>query len=205
VRLAVALAALASAALAGCQGGIRSTTTERTATEMLLVSTAAERAMLRLDVLALAGRRVACDFTYLVAIDSRYVQSGLRQRLAEAEAILVSLDDDPDVVLEVRCAGLGTHTGDFDLGIPPLPVTVPGSELLALSPELTLGIHVREGWACLEVWGYDPRTLTLAFDEQRLWGKAAGRSSTDLFQDVYPPFWPWDEEQVTDSDEGGGE
>ena len=57
--------------MVGCIGGIRDTTTARTATEILLVSTAAERAIQNYKVdKSLSGKKVTID-------DSRY-DSGAR-------------------------------------------------------------------------------------------------------------------------------
>ena len=74
-------ALLLSALSSGCVGAIRETTTARTASEMLLVSTAAERAVSDYSTDHLRGKRVFVDDTRFESIDKPYVMSALRDRL----------------------------------------------------------------------------------------------------------------------------
>jgi len=192
------LAALAAAlVLGGCQGSVRTTTTPRSATEVLLVSSAGERAVSRFDASALAGRRVHLDWAYFASVDAPYVHSALRQHLARVGAVLVGADADPapDVVLEARSGSLGTWTGSFLVGIPPLPLPLsPGGgagDVVTLTPSLTVGLETRQGWGRFQVYGYDPATGEVVFPSQTVWGAASGRTPYDLFDDIYPPFF-WD-------------
>lgn len=176
VAIAAALAALA---LGGCMGEIRSTTTARTSTEMLLVSGAAERAIRGWDASPLKGRRVFIDTQYLVSYDQPYVTSALRAHVARAGALLVDRDE-AEWVLEVRCASLGTWEGDYLLGLPPLPLSFMGPEVM--SPELTIGFSSRQGWAKLEWFVYEKETGVVLGTSGTRWGMAR----EDLLGTVYP-------------------
>lgn len=175
-RFAAVLAALA---LTGCMGNIRGTLTARTSTEMLLVSGAAESAIVRWDASPLKGRRVFLDTQFLESYDEPYVTSALRAHVARAGAILVDREQ-AEWVMEVRCASLGTWEGDWLLGLPPLPLSFGGPAIL--TPSITIGHSSRQGWAKLEWFVYDAATLAVLGSSGTRWGMAR----EDLFGSVYP-------------------
>ncbi len=108
----------------GCVGGIRSTTTPRTTTDMLLVSTAAERAVQKYEADGLSGKRVFIDDSKFDSVDKKYVVSALRQHLAKANVTLASkadpaTEEDPSgaqILLQIRSASVGIWDGEFTLG-----------------------------------------------------------------------------------------
>ena len=75
---------VAVASLSGCIGNIRDTTTVRSAHEILLVSTAAQRALREYDASPLSRRRVFVDLRYFDSIDKSYVESSLREEGPDA-------------------------------------------------------------------------------------------------------------------------
>lgn len=172
-------AALAALALGGCMGGIRGTVPGRSSTEMLLVSGAAESAIVGWDASPLKGRRVHIDTQFLESYDEPYVTSALRAHTARAGALLVDRGE-AEWVLEVRCASLGTWEGDFLLGLPPLPVSFMGPA--TMTPEIGLGFSSRQGWAKLEWFVYEAETQKVLGASGTRWGAAR----EDLLGSVYP-------------------
>lgn len=172
-------AVLAALTLSGCMGGIRGTLTSRTSTEMLLVSGAAESAIVRWDASPLKGRRVFLDTQFLESYDEPYVTSALRAHVSRGGALLVDRDE-AEWVLEVRCASLGTWEGDYLLGLPPLPLSFMGPAVM--TPDITIGHSSRQGWAKLEWFVYDKETRAVLGTSGTRWGMAR----EDLFGSVYP-------------------
>jgi len=167
-------------ALAGCSGLIRDTTTVRTATETLLISSAAERAIARLDTSTFTGQRVHLRAGYLACLDRAFVVSCLRAHLARSGALLVDEPDEADAVLEVRCGTLACWDASYAIGLPSLPIGWSG--VFAQTPPINTGFDSIQAWALLEAFALEPRTGRLLWSSGPLWG----RSRQDLFGSVYP-------------------
>lgn len=196
----------------GCTGNIRETTSPRTATEMLLVSTAAARAVWQYDATPLDGRRVYLDLTNFESIDKGFVSSALRDHLSGSGAILVdeieAVGGQPgaDVVVEVRNGALGIYDGDFVLGIPQLPITVPGLTTALVTPALYIFRRdTAQGWAKFNIWAYDPRTRRYLGRSRELWGQAYynqwfwfGIGPFDGSNDIFPE---WSYEQLLEGEQ----
>jgi hypothetical protein len=195
------------AGLIGCVGAIRETTSPRTATEMLLVSTAAYRAVMSYDARPLEGRRVYLDVSHFESIDRGYVESAMRDLLSGAGALLVD-EVEPtggaagaDVIVEVRNGALGIYDGEFTLGLPSLPVTVPGLTTALVSPPLYIFRRdTAQGWAKFQIWAWDRRTRKYLSRSHELWGSTYynqwywfGIGPFDGSNDVYPQ---WDLEEA---------
>lgn len=166
--------------LAGCIGDIRETTTPRTATEILLVSTAAGRAVRGFDPTPLAGKRVFIDGAFFDSVDKNFVMSALRDHLARNQVRLVdavaAAEGNPntgaDLVLELRNGTLGIWDGDFVLGIPQLPVSAQGFPPVLLPPLYLFRRDSAQGWAKFQLWVYDPRTRQHVLRSPDLWGSS---------------------------------
>lgn len=165
--------------LTGCLGDIRSTTTARGSTEMLLLSAAVESAIHRWDATPLEGRRVHLDTQFLDTYDEPYLTSTLRYHVTRAGAVLVDRPE-AELVVEVRCGGFACWDGEFLFGVPPLALGQFG--LSVISPDLTIGNTSRQGWAKLQLFVYEPDTGAVLATSGDLWGA----SREDLFGSVYP-------------------
>lgn len=187
--------------LVGC-GSIRETTTPRTSTEMLLISTAAERAVQSYDPKDLAGKRVFIDASRFDSVDKPYVLSALRNHLARQQVLLSDTADARDdahpkgaeVVLQVRNATLGIWDGDFTLGIPALPISGEGFDQSFFLPPLYFVRRLSaQGFAKLQMWLFDPATKGFLGRTPDLWGHSYynqwwffGIGPFDGSNDVYP-------------------
>jgi hypothetical protein len=214
LRLALTAASLATfvAGTSGCLGTIRDTTTPRTSTEMLLVSTAAERAISEFDNVdkELKGKRVAIDDTRFKAQndgDGAYCVSAARNYVSEHGAIIVPMapvktkdekgkevEVGPDRVLEIRDGGLGLADKSWGVGIPALPFPIYGTNLTSVTPPLYLFFKQKqEGWAKFQFWIYDPRQNSYVARSKDLWGETYytkwwffGIGPFDWSNDIYP-------------------
>lgn len=207
-RLVHFLAALACL-LAGCVGDIRETTTVRTSTEQLLVSSAAERAIAQFENVEkeCRGRRVAVDDTRFESYDKAYAVSAFRHYLAEHGAILVPLTPQkvklqdgrevdllPERIVEIRSGALGVNDTSWGVGIPALPFPIPNTTLTTLTPPAYLFFKGKqEGWAKFQLWIYDPVRSSYVARSRDLWGHSYYSKwwilfvgPFDLSNDIYP-------------------
>jgi len=117
------------AATPGC-GVTRTSDSKRTATEQLMVSSAIERAVARIDPSPLAGRRVFLDASFMDDVgDGKYLVSTLRHQLLASGCLLADKADTADVIVEARAGAIGTDRSDLILGIPGTSVTIKGNEV----------------------------------------------------------------------------
>lgn len=184
--------------LVGCIGNIRSTTTARTPTEILLVSTAAERAVKQYGVDGdLRASKVAIDDSRFDSVDKPYVVSAIRNHLSKNNVIVVPADKDPKYILELRNGTLGVYNNEFILGLPALPVVMgfAGPEIPpVVTPELAIFRRDSEqGWCKLQLWIYDREANTHVSSSEDLWGSSyynkwtvLGIGPFDGSNDIYP-------------------
>lgn len=113
------------------------TNPSRAATEQLLLSTAADRAIKTMSFTALENKRVYVDGTFLDSYDSKYVLGTVREAVSHAGGLLQSDLSKSDVVLEVRSGALSIDAGDSLIGIPQMGVPMPMAGAIS-TPELAL-------------------------------------------------------------------
>jgi hypothetical protein len=145
-----------SAVLAGGCASMKQSDTARTGLEQLLISSAADQALLKVDLRPISGAKVYVEEKYLDCVDKNYVLVALRQRLLQNRCTIVDKADAADVVVEVASGGLGTDRTDVFVGIPEIPLPPPSPISV---PRLALFERVRAmGTAKLAVVAYDTKT-----------------------------------------------
>jgi hypothetical protein len=110
--------------LSGCVTD-RKTDTPRTATEELLISSAADRAAEALAKSIPAHRRLFIDTSNFDATDAKYAIGAIRDALLERNASLVDKKTEADVVVELRSGALATNDHELLIGIPSFSFPVP--------------------------------------------------------------------------------
>lgn len=196
--LALALLLLpCAAALSGCT--VRETTTPRSATEVLLLSTAAERAVARYDLTPLAGLRVAIDAARYEGVDKSFVVSALRSQVVRGGARLVKdlrltkpKAPAPEAIIELRNGTFGIWDGAFTLGVPPLTWGTVGDSG-TFPPFFLLSRGSQQAYCKLQLTAYDPLTQAPIQRVHDLWGHAyyntwwvLGFGPFLRDQDIYP-------------------
>lgn len=121
----------------GC-GTVRETLPGRSATEQLLISTAADRAVAGLPSQVFQGKAVFLDTTNLECADKAYVIQRMRAGLRQNGARLVDAKDQAELILEAGSGALSLDKRDSLFGVPSLPLPIPyAGETLRL-PEMPL-------------------------------------------------------------------
>ncbi|MGL4424249.1 MAG: DUF6655 family protein [Gemmataceae bacterium] len=143
--------------LTGC-GTTRVTDTQRSASEMLLVSQAIDQAVTRIDFSPMKGKTVFLDDRQLAedTVDRGYVVSSLKQQLLAHGALLMEDRKSAIYVVEPRSGGVGTDRHTLLVGSPALsiPAVIPGTPTNL--PEIALVKKTdQKGIAKLGVYAYN--------------------------------------------------
>lgn len=110
---------LAFALTAGC-----GTTTQKIATEQLLISDAVDQAIEEVDFSYLGGKEVFLDTKYLHSVKGTgyanpdYIISALREHLSSAGCLVQDNRNDAQIIVEPRVGALGTDGHEITYGIP---------------------------------------------------------------------------------------
>lgn len=122
--------------LSGCTMH-RSTTTDRTAIEQALLSASAEEAISRLETPVGEERTVFIDRSDFESVDEGHVLAALSEHFIDSGFRLVSERAEADLVVQPRSLFGGIDENQLLVGIPELPIIVPGAGTLSI-PELAL-------------------------------------------------------------------
>lgn len=111
--------------LAGCtQTGL--TNPKRSATEQLLISTAADRALAQVDFSIVRGKKVYVDSSHYNSEDEDYVIGTIRDFISTNGGLLAAKVEAADLVIEPRSGGLSIDASSSLIGMPasaaPLPL-----------------------------------------------------------------------------------
>ncbi|WP_291838007.1 DUF6655 family protein [Brevundimonas sp.] len=155
---AFALLPLALLGLAAC-ASTSETYPSRTATEQLLISRAADRAVEGLTLPIPAGSRVFVDDTYFRAENSPYAVSAVRNALSDAGYALAPSRAEADAVFELRAGALSLEQMRRVFGLPDMRVPINESFNVVSIPELSVySRRDRIGVAEFSGFLYEPKT-----------------------------------------------
>lgn len=137
---------IAATVAAGCIGCTTSKTTNtaRSATEQLLISTAVDRSLAKVDFRPLRDRLVFVEEKYVDGVDKNYLLASVRHHVSQAGGRLAAKPEQAEVILEVRSGGVGTESkstyfGSPALSIPgPFPMSLPEIKLINRSKQLAV-------------------------------------------------------------------
>lgn len=161
---------IAVCGLIGCGIGLSAgcgTTTNRIATEQLLMSDAVDRAIAAIDFRTLEGKKVYLDTVFLRSVkgvgfvNSEYIISSLRQQLTAARCRIQDSREDADVIVEPRVGALGTDGHEVVYGLPQTgainsAATILSSTPMPAIPEISFGkANAQSGIAKIIVYAYD--------------------------------------------------
>lgn len=135
----------------------RQTEPQRTATEEMLVSSAADRAVgeIKLDV---KGRSVFVDGSNYKGLDAEYTVAAVRARILKGGARLVSDRKAADLVVEMRNGAQSVDQKDFLIGIPTFDVPIPFAGSFKF-PQVALYDRAEDiGVSKLSLADYNPAT-----------------------------------------------
>jgi len=110
--------------VSGCST-IKESSPPRTATEELLLSTAADRALEYTSFPWLDGKKVFVEDKYFESYDKGHAVSLLRERFSASGALFVKTDDKADVIVEIRSDALSMDIADLLAGLPAMALPIP--------------------------------------------------------------------------------
>jgi hypothetical protein len=108
----------------GCSTN-NTTNPARSATEQLLLSTAANHALQSANLMVFENRKVFLDTNYFDSYDSKYALGTIRDALSRAGAILEDGATNSDIIVEARSGALSIDNSSFLIGIPSIGAPVP--------------------------------------------------------------------------------
>lgn len=129
-------AVLASIVLSGCTT-VRSTDPQRTATEQLLISTAADHAAAQLSLNIPRNNLVFLDATNFEGYDSKYAIGSIRDHILQQGLRLTDDKGKADTIVEIRAGALSVDDRSFLIGVPQLNLPIPLAGQLSV-PEIAL-------------------------------------------------------------------
>ena len=154
----IGVACLASTLAVGGCTTIRETDATPTATAQLLVTTAADRAVDRLDMRIPSGTKVFLDTADFEGSNGKYVVGAVKDRLLRQGCLLMSDRKDADAIVEIRAGALSANEDETLIGIPPIGLPVPIAGAVSL-PEIALyKSERRQGLAKIAATTYDAKT-----------------------------------------------
>ena len=155
----------------GC-GTVRETLPSRSATEQLLISTAADRAVTSMPEDSLDGKKVYIDTTRLDSLDKPYVEQTVRDFVLNKNASVVPKDN-ADMVLEVSSGALSVDRRDYLLGIPSFPLPIPFGGEVVKFPEIPIFKALfYQGKAKMRFTSLDPASQTQVYDIPLCYGQS---------------------------------
>jgi hypothetical protein len=157
--------------LTGCHS-LNVSEPKRTATEQLLLSTAADRGLEDVNLAPLRGKKVFLEEQYFRSYDQEYILGAIRELISKNGAFLVRKIDEADIIVEARSGGLGIDTRTSLFGIPALPIPIPFVGTLA-TPEIALyKAELHDSTGKFVLLAYDNKTGGYVHSTGSLAGKA---------------------------------
>ena len=152
-----AIAFVVLALVAGCTI-TRDTLPQRSATEQLMISAAADRAAAELTVKLKPDSKVFLDSTNFEGYDSKYAIGAITEQVLEHGARLMPERKDANVVVAIRSGALSINETNHLVGVPAISVPVPFAGTFTI-PEMALfSRHQYQGVAKFAATAYDANT-----------------------------------------------
>lgn len=165
----IVVLAIAVLSLSACTE-VRRTAPERTANEQLLITTAATKAIDKMDFDYVDGRAVFLQTAHFESYDSGFVVASIREILLREGAHLVPGRKKAEVVIEIRAAALSINRKGELIGVPGFDLPVPAAGTFT-TPEIALYSESdRTGIAKLAAVGMDAQSGELISAPGPVWG-----------------------------------
>lgn len=177
----LAIFIVATLMLAGCASQ-ETTSPARSATEQLLLSSAADQALAGANLSIFAGRSIYFDFTYFDGYDSKYAEGEIRDAFSRAGALMASDSKSADVIVEARSGAYSVDTNESFFGIPSIPLPIPGTAEEPVTPQVALYQTIGQtSYAKIALLAFDNKTHAHIYSSGSLDGKAYNNHESLLF------------------------
>jgi Family of unknown function (DUF6655) len=175
---------LISFLMGGCTTN-NNTNPPRSATEQLLLSTAADHALKSARLSDFANKKVFLDITFFDSYDSKYALGAVRDALSQQGAVLEEFRTNSDIVVEVRSGALSIDNKTFLCGIPSIGAPIPLSGGIQ-TPELALYKSQKQNsFAKIAMLAYSENSGSHVYSSGPLDGKAYNNHYNLLFVSWY--------------------
>jgi len=166
--------------LSACSTSVQSNPS-RTATEEMLISTAAERAAEKLDLSIPANSTIYIDNSNFEGTDSKYAVAAIKTRLLQQGMRLVDDKKTADIIIETRSGALSTDQNTFLVGVPQFSLPIPFASTPLTFPEIALyGEKTQKGVAKFAITGYDAKKRNLVAAQEPQYGFSHNTQKTVL-------------------------
>jgi hypothetical protein len=170
---------------------MRSSDPERTATEQLLLSTAADRHAQSLDFGVPTGKRVFIEATNFEGYDAKYAIAAIRQQALVKGLRLTDEKKDAECIIEIRAGALSVDQRDMLVGIPKFDLPVPLAGGAFTFPEIALYKRdTQQGVAKFSTAAYDAKDGRLIATASPTADSSYQRNTTLFF------FISWSEDNL---------
>jgi hypothetical protein len=157
MRLQLLTCCLAVLALSGCTT-TRSSDPERTATEQLLISTAADKQARSLDFGVPVGKRVFIEAANFEGYDAKYAIAAIREQALLKGLRLTDEKKDAECIIEIRAGALSIDQRDMLVGVPKFDLPIPLAGGAFTFPEIALYKRdTQQGVAKFSTSAYDAK------------------------------------------------
>jgi hypothetical protein len=177
----LAIFIVAALAFAGCATQ-ETTSPPRSATEQLLLSSAADQALANANLNVFSGQNVYLDFTYFDGYDSKYVEGAIRDAFSRAGALLALDSKGADVIVEARSGAYSIDTNSAFFGIPSIPLPIPGTAEEPVTPQVSFFLEQGQvSYAKFALLAYSNKTRAHIYSSGSLDGKAYNTYKSIMF------------------------
>ncbi len=115
------------------------TNTSRSNVEQMLISSAIEHGIGKIDFSNYTGKKVFMDYSLLAPqVDKEFLQAYIQYHLANYRITTVKDESQADFIFQPSCAVLATDVDKILVGTPALPIPVPDTDISIVIPELPL-------------------------------------------------------------------
>jgi hypothetical protein len=167
--------------LAACTTTVQ-TNPARTATEEMLISTAAERAAEKLALKLPVNANIFIDTTNFEGTDSKYAIASIRSHLLQKGAQLTDDKKKADIIVEASAGALSTDRNSFLIGIPQFNIPVPLASSPLPFPEIAIyGTDVQKGVAKFAIDSYSAKNGKMVDAQEPQYGFSHNTKKTLLF------------------------
>ncbi|WP_448208438.1 DUF6655 family protein [Azospirillum sp. sgz302134] len=167
----IAVAAVAAALATACTD-VKESLPSRTATEQLLISSAADNAAGKLKLDLSAEKKAFVDVSNFDGPDARYAASAIKESFLRQGLRLTSDKGDADTIIEIRLGALSVDQSKTVLGIP--AITLPGAVTL---PEASVYSSTEnQAVAKFSAFAYDNKSGALVASTEPAYGLSGERS-----------------------------
>jgi hypothetical protein len=156
----------------------------RSATEQLLLSSSADRALASVNLDIFAGKTVFLDPTYFDSYDSKYALGEIRDALSRAGALLVSNATNSEIIVEARSGALSIDNDASLVGIPSMNIPIPFSVPIQIPEIAFYKTQIQDSYAKIALLAYANQSRAHIYSS----GPLAGTSYSDYHKIL---FFSW--------------